>query len=289
MNEKVIDFVTYPQETHWVGDGFRVHNFIPEVPGMRQYHMDPFIMMDYNAKMSVSPGAKRGVGAHPHRGFNTVTFAYKGSVAHHDSKGHSGVINEGDVQWMTAAGGVLHEEYYSEDFAKQGGEFQMVQLWINLPAKHKMDNPTYQAIKREDMAVYELENNGGIVEIVSGQYKDIVGPAHSKTDVRLMNLRLNKGGRADFSFPKTHATALLVLNGQARVNGVEVPENNLLKFKKEGEDFKIEALETDTIILLMSGEPMHEPIAAWGPFVMNTHEEIQQAYRDYGNGKFGWL
>lgn len=287
MNEKQIDFVTHPQEVHMVGDGFRVHNFIPQVPGMSRYDMDPFVLLDYNALMQVEPGEQRGVGPHPHRGFSTVTFAYHGSVAHRDSDDNQGVINNGDVQWMTAASGVLHEELFSKEFAERGGKFQMVQLWVNLPAKHKMDAPGYQTIHHEDMAIYQLADNGGVVEVVSGNYKDVVGPVKTKSDVRLMTVRMNKGGRANFSFPASHSTALIVVNGMVEVNGAGVPQDNVLKFKKSGEDFTMTSVDDDTVVLVMSGEPLHEPINAWGPFVMNTHEEIQQAYRDFGNGKFG--
>lgn len=286
---KQIDFVTHPQETHMVGDGFRVHNFIPQIPGMGYYDMDPFILLDYNSKMTVAPGQPRGVGTHPHRGFSTVTFAYHGRVEHADSNGSRGVINEGDVQWMTAARGVLHEEMYEEEFAAKGGDFQMVQLWVNLPAKHKMDAPTYQAITREQMAKYQLENNGGVVEVVSGAYKDVTGPAMSATDVRMMNVRLNKDGKADFSFPETHTTALIVLSGAVEVNGVEVPQDNMLKFKREGEDFTIVATSENTVVLVISGEPIREPIVAYGPFVMNTKQEILQAFNDFNSGEFGIL
>lgn len=287
MNEKQIDFVTYPQEVHWVGDGFRVHNFIPQVPGLSRYDMNPFVLLDYNAKMRVEPGEQRGVGPHPHRGFSTVTFAYHGSVAHRDSKDNKGIIGPGDVQWMTAASGVLHEELFSKEFAAKGGDFQMVQLWVNLPAKYKMDAPSYQTIHREDMAKYKLADNGGVVEVVSGKYKDVVGPAHTKSDVWLMTVRMNRGGKADFSFPASHSTAVIVVNGAVEVNGVDVAQDNVLKFKKSGEHFTMTAVVEDTVVLVMSGEPLHEPIDAWGPFVMNSHEEIQQAYRDFGNGMFG--
>lgn len=284
---KQIDFVAHPQGAHMVGDGFRVHNFIPQMEGMDRYDMDPFILLDYNPKMAVAPGPPRGVGVHPHRGFSTVTFAYHGRVAHRDSKGHQGVINEGDVQWMKAARGVLHEEMYEEEFATKGGDFQMVQLWVNLPAKHKMDAPTYQAITRENMSKYQLETNGGVVEVVSGRYKNCTGPALSDTEVHLMNVRLHKGGSADFSFPSSHTTALIVLSGSVTVNGTEVPQDNLLKFKRKGEDFTITATDEDTIVLVMSGEPIREPIVGYGPFVMNTKQEILQAFADFNNGTFG--
>ncbi len=290
MSAKKIDLVTYPQEAHWVGDGFRVHNLIPGVPGMGQQEMDPFLLLDYNAKMHVEGGdTPRGVGVHPHRGFSTVTFAYRGKVAHHDSKGHGGVIEEGDVQWMTAASGVLHKEYYEKEFARRGGDFQMVQLWVNLPATHKMQEPSYQAIPRKAMGQYQLQENGGVVEVVSGQYKGVTGPAKSPNPVNMMNVRLNKGGEADFSFPAHYTTALLVVQGSIEVNGVEVPQDNILKFKREGEDFQIRATEAETIVLVMSGEPLNEPIVSYGPFVMNTYAEIKQAFADFGNGKFGEL
>lgn len=289
MSKKQIDFVTYPQETHWVGDGFRVHNFIPGVPGMEQEQMNPFVLLDYNAKMHVDGGVPRGVGAHPHRGFSTVTMAYHGKVAHHDSNGGGGVIGEGDVQWMTAARDVLHKEYYEEEWARRGGDFQMVQLWVNLPASAKMSDPSYQAVARADMGKHELPDDGGVVEVISGQYKDVKGPARSATPVHLMNARLNLGGKAQFSFPAHYTTALIVVQGSVTVNGVEVMQDNMLKFKREGEDFELTATAPGTVVLVMSGEPIDEPIVSWGPFVMNTHEEIKEAFKDFGNGLFGEL
>lgn len=289
MYEKKIDFVTYPQELHTVGDGFRVHNFIPQIPGLSRDEMDPFVLLDYNARMYVEPGLQRGVGPHPHRGFSTVTFAYHGSVVHRDSNGNRGIIHAGDVQWMTAAGGVLHEELFSKEFADTGGDFQMVQLWVNLPSIHKMDAPSYQTIRHDDMAKYRLPNNEGVVEVVSGKYRDVEGPAQTVTDIRLMTIRLNLRGHADFLFPESHATALIVISGAVEVNGIEAPQDNLLKFKKSGEHFVVTATEADTVVLVMSGEPMHEPINGWGPFIMNTHEEIKQAYQDFGNGIFGTM
>ena len=287
--KKTIDFVTYPQETHMVGDGFRVHNFIPQMPGMSRREMDPFLLLDYNATMTVQPGEPRGVGAHPHRGFSTVTFAYQGSVAHRDSRGNHGVIGTGDVQWMTAAGGVLHEELYEKQFAARGGKFQMVQLWVNLPAAHKMDAPSYQAITQSDMGRWELPDGAGVIEVVSGQYQGVTGPAHSQTPVLMLNARLNNGGKAAFAFPEHYTTALLVLHGAVEVNGVEVPQDNLLKFKREGEEFEMMATQPETVVLVFSGEPLNEPLDGFGPFVMNTHAEVQQAFRDFGNGLFGEL
>lgn len=289
MERKQIDFVTHPQETHMVGDGFRVHNFIPQMPGMSRYDMDPFLLLDYNAAMSVTPGVPRGVGTHPHRGFSTVTFAYRGSVEHRDSRGNHGIISEGDVQWMTAAKGVLHEELYEREFAARGGCFQMVQLWVNLPANHKMDEPSYQSIRREDMGRVELPSGGGVVEVVSGQYKGVSGPARSHVDVTMLNLRMNKGGKAEFSFNEKHTTFLIVLSGAVEVNCVGVPQDNVLKFKRKGESFDIVATADNTVVLLVSGAPLHEPIVGIGPFVMNSHEELVQAFEDFSDGKFGYM
>ncbi|MEO9004231.1 MAG: pirin family protein, partial [Ginsengibacter sp.] len=176
MNTKNVEIIVPPSPPHFVGDGFRVHNFIPGNPQMSMQRMDPFIMMDYNSKFYFSPTDKpRGVGVHPHKGFETVTIAYKGKVAHHDSSGNSGVIGEGDVQWMTAASGILHKEYHEEGFAKQGGYFQMVQLWVNLPAEAKKAKPKYQEITHQKVEKYQLADNGGTIEVIAGKYKDVKG------------------------------------------------------------------------------------------------------------------
>ena len=290
MTMKKIEFVLAPFETHWVGDGFKVHNFIPSGPGLDMKRMDPFILLDYNAPMKV-PALKRpaGVGAHPHRGFETVTFAYQGKVEHHDSFGGGGVIGSGDVQWMTAASGVLHKEFYEEEWSRKGGTFQMVQLWVNLPAKDKMGEPRYQAIKNEMMGRYPIDGQGSFVEVVAGSYKGVEGPAMTFSPVALMNARLRKGAEADFSFPAAYNTAALVVRGSAKVNGVDAPTDHFVKFANEGEDFTVEAVEDDTIVLVMSGEPLREPIASYGPFVMNTKQQIREAFDDFNRGKFGYL
>ncbi len=287
---KKIAFITHPQETHWVGDGFRVHNFIPYVPGLSMKEMDPFILLDYNAKMEVSPrDIPGGVGVHPHRGFETVTIAYEGEVEHHDSAGHGGVIGKGDVQWMTAASGVLHKEYHAREWSKKGGIFQMVQLWTNLPKKDKMSAPTYQSLPHQGMGRYELPQGNGWVEIIAGNYEGVQGPAHTHSPIALMNAHLQQGGKAAFSFPAHYNTAVLVVQGNALVNGQEVPTDNLVKFENEGEEFTVEATSADTIVLVMSGEPLGEPIVSYGPFVMNSKQEILQAFEDFNTGKFGYL
>lgn len=290
MKTKKIERVIAPPAAHMVGDGFRVHNFIPYGNGMSMERMSPFIMMDYNSKFYFPPTKEqRGVGVHPHRGFETVTIAYKGKVAHNDSSGNSGVIGEGDVQWMTAASGILHKEYHEEQFSREGGDFQMVQLWVNLPAKDKMSKPKYQGITNDQITKYQLPDNGGIVEVIAGEYKDAAGAASTFTPVNLLNAKLNKDAVATFSFPSKHNSALLVIEGSIVVNDSEtVPTDNFLLFTNEGEEFTVKALE-NSVVLILSGEPIDEPIVAHGPFVMNTQQEIIQAFNDVNMGRFGFL
>ena len=288
MNTKKIEAVIAPREPHFVGDGFRVHNFIPSGYHLDMRRMDPFIMLDYNSKFHFPATDKpKGVGVHPHRGFETVTIAYEGSVSHHDSSGGGGTIHQGDVQWMTAASGVLHKEYHAEEFYKQGGIFQMVQLWVNLPAKDKMSTPKYQAIEHKDIPTVEVEN--GFIEIIAGEYNQTKGVASTFSPVNMLNAKLNEGGKANFSFPANYNTVLLVIEGEVKVNNQEVvPTDHLLLFTNEGEDFSIEATE-NSVVLILSGEPLNEPIASYGPFVMNTQEQIREAFKDFNNGKFGTL
>ena len=291
MSVKQVEMVLAPREPHYVGDGFRVHNFIPSGYGLTMQRMDPFIMLDYGAKFHFppSPSKAKGVGVHPHRGFETVTVAYKGSVAHHDSSGGGGVIAEGDVQWMTAASGVLHKEYHSEAFSKTGGDFQMVQLWVNLPAKDKMSKPKYQAISNAQIPKIPVALNGGIVEVIAGAYEGNNGAASTFSPVHMFNAKLNEGGEASFNFPAHFNTGLLVIEGSVIINGTEdIPLDHFALFTNIGESFTIKATE-NSIVLILSGEPIKEPIAAQGPFVMNTRQEIMQAFEDYENGKFGEL
>ena len=288
MNTKNIEAVIAPREPHYVGDGFRVHNFIPSGYHLDMKRMDPFIMLDYNSKFHFPATDKpKGVGVHPHRGFETVTIAYEGSVSHHDSSGGGGTIHQGDVQWMTAASGVLHKEYHAEEFYKQGGIFQMVQLWVNLPAKDKMSAPKYQAIEHKSIPTVEVEN--GFIEVIAGEYNQTKGAASTISPVNMLNAKLNEGGKANFSFPANYNTVLLVIEGEVKVNNQEVvPTDHLLLFTNEGEDFSIEAT-ANSVVLILSGEPLNEPIASYGPFVMNTQEQIREAFDDFNNGKFGTL
>ncbi|MBY0543476.1 MAG: pirin family protein [Sphingobacteriaceae bacterium] len=284
---KQVAAILNPPAPHMVGDGFRVHNFFPS--GYK-LEMSPFYMLDYNAKIEFSPrNEPRGVGVHPHRGFETVTIAYQGAVAHHDSAGNSGTIYPGDVQWMTAASGILHKEHHEEEFSKKGGIFQMVQLWVNLPAKDKMSTPKYQGIKQNEIQQFTLADNSGIIEIIAGKYRDKKGSANTFSPIEMYNARLNSGGKANFNFAANYNTGIVVIEGKVKINETEIANTNqFVHFKNEGEEIKIEALE-QSVLLILSGEPINEPIAAYGPFLMNKPEEIQQAIADYNNGKFGYL
>lgn len=290
MTTKPVEVVIPPREPHFVGDGFRVHNFIPSAYRLDMQRMNPFIMLDYNSRHYFPPSDKpKGVGVHPHRGFETVTIAYKGKVAHHDSSGGGGIISEGDVQWMTAASGVLHKEYHEENFSKAGGDFQMVQLWVNLPAKDKMSQPKYQAIKNTDINRYAIDNNGGEIEVIAGQYRDVLGAVTTFTPIHLFNAKLKKGTEVAFNFPAHFSTALLIIEGSIMVNATEkAPADHFVLMAENGESFTINALE-NSIVLVLSGEPIPEPIAAHGPFVMNTRQELVQAFDDFQKGKFGYL
>lgn len=290
MKQKNVEMIATPSAPHFVGDGFRVHNFIPSYPRMDMKRMDPFIMLDYNSKYDFPPSeAPKGVGVHPHRGFETVTIAYQGKVEHHDSSGGGGIIGEGDVQWMTAAGGVLHKEYHETEWSKKGGIFQMVQLWVNLPAKDKMSKPKYQSIVNSEMAKVTLPDNTGLIEVIAGEYNGTKGSASTFSPLHIYNARLNKGGKVNLHLPSNFNTALLVIEGEITVNGTEkVETDHLALMANDGEDFSIEATEK-TVVLVLSGEPLNEPIAAHGPFVMNTHQELVEAFNDFNTGKFGYL
>ncbi|HVT85321.1 MAG TPA: pirin family protein [Chitinophagaceae bacterium] len=288
MKNKSIENVFAPPAPHMVGDGFRVHNFFPgQLIGKKR--MSPFFLMDYGSKIEFTPSdTPRGVGVHPHAGFETVTIAYHGKVAHHDSAGNSGVIGEGDVQWMTAGSGLLHKEYHEKEFSKKGGLFQMVQLWVNLPAKFKKTKPKYQEITNGMMGKYELPDKKSVVEIVAGEYNGVKGPAFTFTPIQLYNARLKKGAVAEFNFPASYNTGFLVIEENVIVNGNTVPADHFVLFKNDGELINLKANE-DAVILILSGEPIDEPIAAYGPFLMNKWEEIEQAIHDVNAGKFGLL
>jgi quercetin 2,3-dioxygenase len=221
-NTKSVQQVLAPPPPHMVGDGFRVHNFFPSGYDTGLYRMSPFFLLDYGSKVEFPPSDKpRGVGVHPHRGFETVTIAFKGKVAHHDSAGNSGIIGEGDVQWMTAGSGILHKEYHETEYSKKGGPFQMVQLWVNLPAKDKMTPPKYQAIEHDQMGKYLLPDGGGVVEVIAGEYEGVNGPATTFTPIHAYVGRLNAGASLPISLPEKYNTGLLVTEGNLRINGTD--------------------------------------------------------------------
>jgi redox-sensitive bicupin YhaK (pirin superfamily) len=229
------------------------------------------------------------VGVHPHRGFETVTFAFQGSVAHHDSAGGGGVIGPGDVQWMTAASGILHKEYHEEDYARRGGPFQMVQLWVNLPSAHKMSPPRYQPIRSEQIGVVDLPDGAGVVRVVAGEYRGVHGPAKTFSPINVYDVRLAAHGGVEFAFSANETVALLVLKGDVVINGGETARSDdFVVFRKVGEQLSLEAA-SDAQFLVLNGEPIGEPIVQYGPFVMNTKREIEQAVVDFNRGKFGHL
>lgn len=236
---KSIEAIIAPPPPHMVGDGFRVHGFFP---GGRvdKKRMSPFFLMDYGSKVDFAPTDKqRGVGVHPHRGFETVTIAYHGRIAHHDSAGNSGVIGQGDVQWMTAASGLLHKEYHEESYSKAGGLFQMVQLWVNLPAKYKMTAPKYQEITNAMMGRHLLADNKGFIEVIAGEFDGTKGPASTFTPLHVSNARLNKGAAVTYHFPAGWNTGILVIDGNAVINGSAAATDHFILFKNEGEEIAV--------------------------------------------------
>ncbi len=270
---------------HWVGDGFPVRTlFFYQDLGKQ---MSPFLMLDYAGPAEFpSTTDRKGVGSHPHRGFETVTIVYEGEVAHQDSTGQGGIIGPGDVQWMTAGSGILHEEFHSEDFAKNGGTLNMVQLWVNLPAKLKMTKPGYQAILSQKIPKIELQNSAGVARIIAGEFDGNTGPANTFTPMNVIDLQLNKGSTS-ISVPEGWNTSLVVLKGAIEAaEGVVAKDAQMLMFSNQGQDIEVNMLE-DSIALLLSGEPINEPIVGYGPFVMNTKEEIAQAMQDFHSGAFG--
>lgn len=287
-NERGVEGVFPPTNTHMVGNGFKVMNFFPNGRGFEE-RMSPFFLLDFNAEVNFPPSEiSRGVGVHPHRGIETITFAYKGGVEHHDSKGNHGIIKPGDVQWMTAGGGVLHKEYHDQTYSKAGGAFEMIQLWINLPKKHKMTTAKYQSILHSSKPKKNLPNNMGTVHVVAGDYQGVKGVASTFSPVHMYDMHLNVGADFTFQLPATYNTGIVVVDGSITVNGAVAPENHYVQLKNEAGEIHIKASKK-TILLVLSGEPLNEPYVSYGPFVMNTQEEIKQAIEDYNAGKFGFL
>ena len=270
---------------HWVGDGFPVRSLFSY--NMLDRHISPFLLLDYAGPHYFAPTTdRRGVGQHPHRGFETVTIVYDGEVEHKDSAGNGGVIGPGDVQWMTAASGILHEEYHSAAFAKTGGPFKMMQLWVNLPAKDKMAPSGYQGITNADIPVVELAGGAGMARVIAGDFGDAKGPAKTFTPINVWDLRLTRDADMTLSLPEGHTAMLVVLGGHLTVEGnQDVGEAEMLMLSREGSEVHLRA-NGDTTILVLTGEPIDEPIVGYGPFVMNTEAEIRQAIDDVNSGRF---
>lgn len=285
--KKLIGIYTSPRG-HWVGDGFPVRTlFSYDTLGK---HISPFLLLDHAGPADFTPTEqRRGVGQHPHRGFETVTIVYDGEVEHRDSTGAGGTIGPGDVQWMTAAKGILHEEFHSEAFARSGGALEMVQLWVNLPAKDKMADAGYQTIVDGDIPVLPLADGAGQLRLIAGDFAGTQGPARTFTPIDVWDLRLNAGKPVTLDLHEGRNTALVILRGTVLVNGEEVArQGQLALFERDGRQLTLEAND-DAKVLLLSGEPIDEPIVGHGPFVMNSEQEIHQAFADFQSGKFGQM
>ena len=283
--KKILGVYSAPRP-HWVGDGFPVRSLFSYQS--HAAHLSPFLMLDYAGRAQFAPAARpRGVGVHPHRGFETVTIVYQGEVDHRDSTRAGGHIGPGDVQWMTAASGILHEEFHSEAFTRQGGTLEMVQLWVNLPARDKGADAGYQTLLDREIPSVALPGEAGRVRVIAGEFDGHRGPARTFTPIDLWDLHLNQGGTARFELPEGRTLALVVLRGTVRVNGSEtVREAQLVQFERAGSGLEIEA-DTDATLLLLGGEPIDEPVVGYGPFVMNSEAEIAQAVEDFNRGRFG--
>ncbi|MGH9766258.1 MAG: pirin family protein [Blastocatellia bacterium] len=275
-------------DRHWVGDGFPVRTLLA-YPNLGSA-LDPFLLLDYAGPMEFPPTDRcLGVGEHPHRGFETVTIVYEGEVEHRDSSGGGGRISPGDVQWMTAASGIVHEEFHGREFARRGGMFEMVQLWVNLPAKDKMSPPHYQPILDSQIPAVSLPDGQGTVRVIAGEFAGTKGPAKTFTPIHVWDLRLAAGRQTEIALPDGYTTALVALKGELRVNGSDAIESaEVGLFDRAGQSIGVEAVK-DTTALLLCGEPIDEPIVGRGPFVMNTDQEIRQAMTDYMSGKMGRL
>jgi hypothetical protein len=284
---KKLDFIKRSNGSHWVGDGFPVQSIFSY--GDIAEELSPFLLMDYAGPARFEPTTrKRGVGAHPHRGFETVTLVYAGGVSHRDRAGGGGTIGVGDVQWMTAASGLLHEEFHSPEFARQGGRFEMVQLWVNMRARDKMAPPAYQGITDAEIPRVSLPQDAGIVRVIAGAYDGTKGAARTFSPINVWDLRLNARRSLSLDVPDGHTAALFVLKGSIRIGTQTVGAAELAVMARDGTELAFETLK-DSVALLLGGEPLHEPIVGHGPFVMNTREEIVQAMQDFGSGKFGTM
>lgn len=285
--KKIKTILPAAARSHWVGDGFNVRPIFANLAFTQA--ISPFLMFDYAAPREFeATGEKRGVGPHPHRGFETVTIAFQGEVEHGDSVGNRGVIGPGDVQWMTAASGIIHEEFLSRDFLKRGGVLEMVQLWVNLPAKDKMIAPKYQPILSSDIPVLQLPDNSGTLRVIAGTYARTQGAASTYSPVNLWDIKLVAGKTVELEVPEGHNSMVFVRQGKVALGSAVIGAADLALFEQDGTHIRLQAQE-DSSLLLMGGEPIEEPIVASGPFVMNTEQEIRLAMMDYQSGRMGHL
>jgi len=271
-------------EGHWVGDGFPVHTVLDYD---RHPELSPFLLLDHAGPADFAPAKKpRGVGWHPHRGFETVTVVFDGEVDHEDTAGNGGRISQGDVQWMTAGSGLLHKEMHSAEFTRRGGRFHALQLWVNLPAKSKMTPPRYQTLLARDIPSVALPEDAGAVRVIAGEFGGAKGPAEAFTPVNLLDVRLRAGRRARLSLRDGFSAGLYVVKGRIAVNGEAANEGELVVLDRKGDEVTVEAT-ADATVFVMNGAPINEPVAGYGPFVMNTQDQIRQAYADYHQGRLG--
>lgn len=277
-------------QSHWVGDGFLVQPLFSHMGEDRG--TNPFLMLDYAAPQYYEPNKRtpRGVGQHPHKGFETVTIAYQGEVEHRDSSGGGGVIKAGDVQWMTAGAGIIHQEFHSEAFSRRGGMFEMVQLWVNLPRKDKNVPAHYQHLAKENIPVVEFADNAGYARIIAGNFADIQGAAKTYTKMNVWDMVINAGCEVEIEIPESQSLSMVVLRGKATFNHNEqASAGQLVNFERSAGKVTITAADEELKILLLAGEPIEEPVVGYGPFVMNSFEEIRQAVNDFNAGKFGQI
>ncbi|KGQ42811.1 pirin family protein [Gallibacterium anatis] len=277
-------------QAHWVGDGFLVQPLFSHMGEDRG--TNPFLMLDYAAPQYYEPNSRtpRGVGQHPHKGFETVTIAYQGEVEHRDSSGGGGVIKAGDVQWMTAGAGIIHQEFHSEAFSRRGGMFEMVQLWVNLPRKDKNVPAHYQHLAKENIPVVEFADNAGYARIIAGNFADIQGAAKTYTKMNVWDMVINAGREVEIEIPESQSLSMVVLRGKATFNHNEqASAGQLVNFERSAGKVTITSADEELKILLLAGEPIEEPVVGYGPFVMNSFEEIRQAVNDFNAGKFGQI
>ena len=286
--EKKIIKIVLPREKHWVGDGFYVSSIF-SMHSEENKHISPFLLLDHAAPTYFPPTDKKlGVGEHPHRGFETVTMAIKGEVEHRDSSGGGGKISTGGVQWMTAGSGVVHDEFHSRDFAEKGGEFEMVQLWVNLPAKHKMTKPRYQSLDKKDLPIVRLKDGTTKVKIIAGNFGGSFSPVETFTKINIYEVEGHQNSEVKLNFDDGTNTLILQLAGSSIIGDQHLDKGFLGIFSRSGVSINLKTTE-DSKILILNGEPIEEPLEAYGPFVMNTREELKVAFRDFQEGKMGSL